>query len=167
MKIESRGTVVVARLLLLVSAILIGLVVLLPSDNHQVLGLLPRLARKVAELGIPYWAAFRAIEFGANIVLFVPLGVLIPLAIGSLRARVWWAAVLAGFAISAAIELARLFIPGRVSDSRDLVSNTLGAALGAMIVLVVARCVRPCSPAAPRRDTMRHDEAERSAHSTR
>lgn len=88
MKIESRGTVVVARLLLLLSAILIGLVVLLPSDNHQVLGLLPRLAQKVAELGIPYWAAFRAIEFGANIVLFVPLGVLIPLAFGSLRARV-------------------------------------------------------------------------------
>ncbi|MBN9612937.1 MAG: VanZ family protein, partial [Actinobacteria bacterium] len=83
---------------------------------------------------------YRFIEFAANIVLFVPVGVLVPLAIGSLRPRVLLLAVLVGFAVSFGIEFAQTAIPGRVSDPRDVLSNTLGAAAG-VVLLLLARAL--------------------------
>ncbi len=39
--------------------------------------------------------------------------------------------------LSASIEIAQLFIPGRVSDVRDLVSNSIGAFVGVLAALVI------------------------------
>ena len=60
-----------------------------------------------------------------NVLLFAPLG----FALERRRTRLW-VAVLAGFALSASIELTQNWIPGRDPSLRDLLCNTLGAALG-------------------------------------
>lgn len=84
------------------------------------------------------WSRMLAPEFVANILLFVPLGMLLRLAFP--RAT-WAGAVLIGGAISVAIEVLQMWGP-RVSDPRDVVANTLGALAGALTVAVVAGVMR-------------------------
>ncbi|KRD43094.1 hypothetical protein ASE38_02105 [Cellulomonas sp. Root930] len=87
---------------------------------------------------------YSATEFLANIALFVPFGILVSLLFPRRRA---WTVVALGLATSAVIELAQLlFLPHRVSDVRDLVSNTLGTAIGVGIVLVARRRSRTPVP---------------------
>ena len=75
---------------------------------------------------------YSATEFLANIVLFVPFGLLVGL-LTRLRPGT---VVGLGLATSVAIELAQLlFLPERVADVRDLVANTLGAAVGVGLLL--------------------------------
>jgi glycopeptide antibiotics resistance protein len=77
--------------------------------------------------------SYSATEFVANIVLFVPFGVLV----GLLTRLRPWTVVGLGLATSVVIELAQLlFLPHRVADVRDLVANTLGTAVGVGILLV-------------------------------
>ncbi|HMH81615.1 MAG TPA: VanZ family protein [Gemmatimonadales bacterium] len=64
-----------------------------------------------------------------NIVLFLPLGV----ALGLGGRRIPQCVLLAAL-LSASIELAQLLIPGRDASLGDVVSNTIGATLGAMLV---------------------------------
>lgn len=78
-------------------------------------------------LWIPYGEAERVL----NTIMFVPLGVTIALL---LTRRAWPLAILAGFALSAAVEYAQASIPGRVPDPEDIVWNTVGAAVGVALV---------------------------------
>ena len=83
---------------------------------------------------------YRKIEFVANILLFVPFGVILTLRLP----RCWWllAAVIAA-TVSSAVELAQgLFLPQRVPTWSDIVANTSGAFLGALLVLFVWRLLR-------------------------
>lgn len=80
------------------------------------------------------WITFARVEFTANIVLFVPVGVLFTLMLGWRR---WWLAGILGAGLTAAIEFAQLFLPDRVTDPRDLISNSIGAVIGVALVLVV------------------------------
>lgn len=64
----------------------------------------------------------------ANVGLFVPFG----LAAGW-RAKSPWRVVLAGALLSTTVELLQMVIPGRDPSLRDILSNTTGAALGAML----------------------------------
>lgn len=74
------------------------------------------------------------VEFLANVGLFIPVGVFVLLLFG---ARLWWVAVAGGVALTAAIETAQRSIPGRVSDPRDVVANSLGAVIGVGLALVL------------------------------
>lgn len=74
------------------------------------------------------------LEHLANIALFVPVGVFLLLLFG---AGGWWLALLACFAMTAGIEYAQHYIPGRVPDSRDISANTGGAAIGVLLGLVL------------------------------
>ncbi len=74
------------------------------------------------------------LEFLANIALFVPVGAFLLLMFG---AGGWWLATLASFAMTAGIEYAQQYIPGRVPDTRDLVANGAGALIGIAITLVL------------------------------
>lgn len=67
------------------------------------------------------------VEFVANVALFAPFGLL---GIWWLGPQRWWAVALAGAATTVSIETVQRWIPGRVSDPRDLVANTLGTVLG-------------------------------------
>ncbi|TWX37370.1 VanZ family protein [Frigoribacterium sp. ACAM 257] len=75
------------------------------------------------------WITFDRVEFASNVIMFLPMGALVVLL---LPRRFWWLGVLVGFAASWGIESYQsAYLDGRVSDVRDLVSNTLGATIGA------------------------------------
>jgi glycopeptide antibiotics resistance protein len=63
--------------------------------------------------------------------------------------------VLAGVGLTFAIETAQLFLPDRVSDPRDLASNSIGALVGVVTALIVT------TPKA--RQLKREAEARRAA----
>jgi hypothetical protein len=69
-----------------------------------------------------------------NAILFLPLGAALALL---LRRRLWPLAVIAGVLVSAAAEFAQRSIPGRVPDVGDILWNSVGAAVGAVIVTLV------------------------------
>ncbi|RYV49913.1 VanZ family protein [Pengzhenrongella frigida] len=93
--------------------------------------------RRLHEFGVPDWVTYGKIEFGANIALFVPVGLLIALA---LRRGQWWLAVLSGFGLSLLAEVAQGALrPERFASSRDVVANTLGTLVGVGIATVIAR----------------------------
>lgn len=131
-----------ARVLLSAFALTLAFIVLLPSDGNYALGLLQRFSGFVASYGLPYWLVFYTAEFAANILLFVPFGVLFPIALGKVSTRVLRLTVLAGLVLSIAIELAQLMIPGRVSSIMDLIANTLGALAGVLLVSAVSNVTR-------------------------
>ncbi len=74
-----------------------------------------------------------------NVVAYVPLGLLFALAALPYLAPRWaaLAAILAGTALSLAVEVAQGFIPERVSSNLDLLSNGLGAMLGALLAVTL------------------------------
>jgi glycopeptide antibiotics resistance protein len=77
------------------------------------------------------------VEGAANVLLFVPLGLMVALL---LPVRRWWLAGVAGALISAAIETVQyLALSQRQASLGDVVNNTLGAVLGAVAVRVVRR----------------------------
>jgi hypothetical protein len=77
------------------------------------------------------WVPYGYTEQVLNTVLFVPLGATIALL---LSRRAWPVAILAGSALSAVVEYAQGSIPGRVPDLDDVLWNTVGAAIGVIIV---------------------------------
>jgi glycopeptide antibiotics resistance protein len=97
------------------------------------------------------WSRGISIEFVANILLFVPLGLMLRLA---LPRATWLGAAALGGATSIAIEVLQVWTP-RVSDPRDLVANTLGALIGALTAAVLAGIGRGIRGIAHRRDRRR------------
>jgi glycopeptide antibiotics resistance protein len=89
--------------------------------------------------GLPEAVDLVVVEAVANVVMFVPFGVLVPLVLGR-RATV---TVLLGALLSAAIELTQLaFLPDRVPTVQDVVMNTLGAAVGVTALVLLRTAVR-------------------------
>ena len=74
------------------------------------------------------------IEFLANIGLFVPLGMFLLLLVGT---RLWLIALAAGIVLTSMIEAVQREIPGRVSDPRDVVANSIGMFLGIALAIVL------------------------------
>lgn len=104
-------------------------------------GVLQRVLAILAGWTGTAWVSFDVIEFAANVVMFVPLGLLVRAWGGRFRH-----AVLGGFVLSLAIETVQLlFLSSRVADVRDVVSNTAGAALGVGVAALIARALRPHS----------------------
>ncbi|MCU1571329.1 MAG: VanZ family protein [Naasia sp.] len=82
-----------------------------------------------------HWIDYADVEFAANIAMFFPIGMFFVLLLG--RGR-WWLAMLLGIGLSLVIEVAQyLFFPSRVADARDVLSNSIGAVLGAIGVLIL------------------------------
>lgn len=73
------------------------------------------------------WSTGSTYEFAANIVMFVPVGVLFAMLVG---ARRWLLALGAAALLTCAIEVAQIPIDDRISDPRDLLANTAGAVIG-------------------------------------
>ena len=91
--------------------------------------------------GVPGWlVGYRKIEFVANILLFVPFGIVLAL---RLPRRRWFFAVPLAAAVSGAVELAQaLFLPQRFPAWSDVLANTSGALIGALLVLFMWRRLR-------------------------
>lgn len=87
--------------------------------------------------GVP--VTFALVEALANVVMFVPFGLLV----GALQRRTWLV-VAAGCLTSALIETLQLaFLPTRVATLQDVAMNTLGALLGVVALRLAARRRRP------------------------
>lgn len=86
--------------------------------------------------GLPTWITFGKIEFGANILMFIPIGLF-----GALTLPKWrWLIVPAAVAASTAIEIIQAAgLPDRVGSPRDVVANGLGAAIGYLLACLVVR----------------------------
>ncbi|HEX5331218.1 MAG TPA: VanZ family protein [Cellulomonas sp.] len=85
--------------------------------------------------GVPPRVDRHVLELGANIVMFVPLGLLAALL---LPRRRWWVALVGALLASVAVEAVQsAALPHRFGSLRDVLGNTLGAAIG--IGLVAAR----------------------------
>jgi glycopeptide antibiotics resistance protein len=93
----------------------------------------------IRTLGLDRGQGYDLIEFTANIVLFVPLGVLMLL---WWRRRGWLLAAGVAFATSSTIELLQQAVrPERFASLSDVVANTAGGAIGGLLV-VAGRHVR-------------------------
>lgn len=91
--------------------------------------------------GVPTWFGYRKLEFSANVVMFAPLGFFL----GLLLSRRWWIAVLALPVLSVLIECAQyLFLPGRFATVTDVIANSIGAGLGAMLAASALYTVHDC-----------------------
>uniref|UniRef100_A0A942SZT8 VanZ family protein n=1 Tax=Neobacillus citreus TaxID=2833578 RepID=A0A942SZT8_9BACI len=78
------------------------------------------------------WLTYERTEFLANIAMFVPVGMLAAL---WLPRRWWILGAIVAVGLSVGIELYQgEFLPNRVSDPRDVLSNGLGGLLGATLV---------------------------------
>jgi glycopeptide antibiotics resistance protein len=76
-------------------------------------------------------AVYEFFQAAANVVLFVPVGLL-----GYVWLRRWWVPLVVGFGLSLLLEVAQTLLPGRTSDGWDVVWNTLGAGVGVGIGLI-------------------------------
>jgi len=105
--------------------------------------------------GAPAWVNYDLVDFVANIVFFVPIGLLAALL---LPWRVWWLGMPIGLALSAALELGQaVFLPERYASLTDVIANTLGAVIGALLGAAIrsvrmrrAPAQRPVPRSAPR-----------------
>lgn len=88
---------------------------------------------------------FGLADFLRNVLLFLPLGI----ALGVRRTSFAGVALRAAL-LSAGIEAAQLFIPGRFANLADLASNTAGALLGAFLHRTSDAWLRPSPRAADR-----------------
>jgi glycopeptide antibiotics resistance protein len=74
--------------------------------------------------------SLRAVERGANVLLFVPAGFLLCATLSRTpRSLIWALCVLA----SAGAEVAQLALPGRETTAVDVLMNATGAALGILL----------------------------------
>ena len=93
------------------------------------------ITRPAAEYGLSiHWL----INIGGNVAVFMPLGAAMALAQSgrAARARVLWGAA-SGAILSAIIEGLQMLQPTRVSSLGDWALNTLGALLGALMIILV------------------------------
>jgi glycopeptide antibiotics resistance protein len=134
-----------SRLLLLAAGAYVSALALIglwktPVDGNLTVVDLPPFAWVIARLGLSPWQGYDLIEFTANIVLFVPLGVLLLL---WWRHRGWLHAAAVAFATSVTIEvLQQLLRPERIASVDDVVANTLGGTLGGLLVVLGRRLSR-------------------------
>jgi hypothetical protein len=85
--------------------------------------------------GGPEFLRYGAVEFAANIAFFVPVGFVLAVLLPPRRR---WLSPVICFLLSLGIELGQAVLAsGRLGDVTDLVANTLGGLIGAVLVTVL------------------------------
>ena len=81
------------------------------------------------------WVTYTQLESFANVVLFIPFGLLIALLVPT---RWWWVVVVGLVVVAGGIELGQaLFLPGRVPSIGDVLANSKGGAIGVVLAAVI------------------------------
>ncbi|AZI57360.1 VanZ family protein [Nakamurella antarctica] len=140
------------RWLLMVVAVIAVLCIVL-SPNRPAAGAQSHLRAwlDTANKGwLPPFITFELVEFLANVVMFVPIGVL-----GILVGGRGWPALISGTMFSVLLELFQaLLLPGRVGSVVDVAANTMGVLCGVCVVaLWRTRFRRPSDS-----DALRHPD---------
>jgi glycopeptide antibiotics resistance protein len=121
------------RTILAAMLIPLALIAFWPSPVDQpVQGHLASALYVLHQHGIPLWVDYKLVEATANVVLFVPLGI-----VGSLAfpRKCWWQVGALGLMLSGCIELGQLlFLHDRFAALSDIVTNAAGATTGALLV---------------------------------
>ncbi len=95
-------------------------------------------------------------QLGGNVALFLPLGLLLPIAWRSVFRRLI-PTLATGLLLSSAIEIAQAtVVSGRVSTTDDVILNVLGTIVGWLLWRVLARTLGATSLTAPAGDPSRH-----------
>ena len=125
---------------------LVLVILLWPNQPQRSLAsFLNRTVGFLHSIGVPKSFDLPALEFTGNIVMFVPLGLLIALAVP----RRGFALVLVAIpAFSGLLELSQaMLIPERLGSLRDVLANTVGGYLGALLARAIRmRAARSGSP---------------------
>ncbi|MEV8000942.1 VanZ family protein [Pseudarthrobacter oxydans] len=139
------------RLVLIIMLVPLALIAFWPSPVDQpVQGQLAALLKFLHSHGIPAWLNYRFVEASANVALFVPVGVVSSFAFPSWP---WWRIGAFGLLISGCMELGQLlFLHNRFPSALDLVTNTSGSVIGALLAAAVLERLRAhsISAASPR-----------------
>jgi len=115
-----------------------GIVLLAPVSYSGIVHAIDSWLRSA--LGLT-WFGSGWVEFTANILLFVPLGFLLTLIV-----RPHGLGVVVALLVSAGVELVQLVIPSREASLRDVLANTCGAAVGAVLAWLVVLRGSPRAP---------------------
>lgn len=120
--------------LLVVYSVLLLVALLAPTSGEQS-GMVSRLGGVIDDLGLPGWMSrFRLLEVVMNALIIAPVTVLGSTLRPSISWRDWTAY---GFAASVTVEAIQLaLLPERHASFSDVVANTLGALLGALVFQV-------------------------------
>lgn len=117
-----------------------------PVDQNVAVTQLKPVVWMADLFGLTVPQSYSAVESAANVVLFMPLGALVLL---WRRDWTWMHATLVALGTTVAIEvLQQLLRPERFASVRDVVANTLGGAIGSLLVVgwrstAARRAVRP------------------------
>lgn len=96
---------------------------------------------KFAEImASPLWRHYTLPDVLANVLAYVPLGLLAALALYGRFGRTKSAllAIVAGFSLSSAMEYAQMYLPTRNSANLDVLANSIGALAGALLAIWLA-----------------------------
>ncbi|MCT1396192.1 VanZ family protein [Microbacterium sp. p3-SID338] len=134
-----RGTAA-ARFALAAYLLFVGFTVWLPATvSSKVTGLVGIMSAWVARTGMASFEQSAVVlEVLANVALFIPLGLLLPIAWPRLRV---WGATVAGGLLSVLIEVVQAFLPSRVPALSDVLANTTGTFLGAGLACLLLTAV--------------------------
>ncbi|AZL11419.1 VanZ family protein [Brevibacterium aurantiacum] len=123
--------------LLILYTVFIGFMTLTPYQlDVSPEGPIGRLLQFFADHQVTSWLTYTLVEKLANVAMFVPFGFLLALHMGRRR---WWVGWAAGAAFTCLIEGAQvtLLSPTRFGTISDLITNTLGAGIGAVLALLI------------------------------
>ncbi|HMY08590.1 MAG: VanZ family protein [Nocardioidaceae bacterium] len=145
---RSRGRFLAATLLALYSLslafILLNPSPALPED------VVSRAQEALASLfGSPSLVGGKRVEFALNLLMFIPVGILVPLVAPRLN---WRDVTVIALLASAGVEIYQgVFLIDRSAEFGDVVANTLGCTVGALMVAAFEwlRGVRPKGEANP------------------
>ncbi|MET3721626.1 VanZ family protein [Arthrobacter sp. UYEF21] len=126
------------RSVLIAMLVLLAVIAFWPSPvDAPVHGQLADVLKFLNAHGIPSWFNYQFVEASANVVLFVPFGAVASLAFTEKR---WWQIGALGLLISGLMELGQqLFLHNRFASPLDIVTNTGGAVIGALLALLVIK----------------------------
>lgn len=123
---------------------LVGLAVVTPLallltlwPTHLLLRAKPRVVRGIEWFHAREmfeWLYWTRLEVFANVAMLVPIALLLTFVLGWRR---WWIAVAACAAASIGVEVVQHFMPNRVSSTMDIVANSLGGLIGALLAVAI------------------------------
>jgi glycopeptide antibiotics resistance protein len=113
----------------------LALIAFWPSPvDEPIQGQLASVLKFLHAHGMPASFNYISIEASANVILFLPVGFVTALAFPK---KHWWQAGAFGLLVSGSIELGQLlFLHNRFASSLDLLTNTGGAVIGALLAAV-------------------------------
>ena len=90
-----------------------------------------------AVLDMPLLQQYTWFDVAANLLAYLPFGLLLGLTLRAHFGAVWSVlfTTLGGVALSAAMEYAQMYLPVRISSNLDLLTNSSGALLGALLAV--------------------------------